>query len=79
MTLYDLSCACTLQGNIEIKVFNQAGEELESRCAREQVSFECVFTNTDDLEDCEVSYMYATKSADGTEWLVIELVQEADE
>lgn len=78
MTLYDLANACTLQGNIEIKVFDGDGNELESRFVRDETGFECSFTNTDDLEDCEVSYMHATKSLDGTEWLVVEVVKEEE-
>lgn len=76
MTLYDLSNALTLQGNIEIKVFDEAGNEKETRCFRDVEDFNCTCTDTNDLEDLEVTYMYATKSADGTEWMVIELKEE---
>ena len=72
MTLYDLSNSLTLQGNIEIKVFDDCNVK-ETRCFRNVEDFNCTCTDTNDLEDLNVIFMYAEKSADGTEWMVIEL------
>lgn len=76
MTLYDLTNSLALQGNIEIKVFDSEGNEKETRCFRDAESFSCNCTDTNDLEDHEVIYMYATKSADGTAWMVIEVTED---
>lgn len=76
MTLYELMNGLTLQGNIEIKVFDEADNEKETRCFRDMGDL--IGAPTDDLEDLEVTYMYATKGPDGTEWMVIELKEEED-
>ena len=78
MTLYELSQSFNLQGNIEIKVFDSEGNEKETRCFEGVDSFCCTCTDTNDLEDLEVTYMYATKSPDGEAWMVIE-VSETEE
>ena len=78
MTLKELSQSFNLQGNIEIKVFDPEGNEKETRCFKNEDTFCCTCTDTNDLEDLEVTYMYAIKSADGEAWMVIE-VSEAEE
>ena len=75
MTFYELTTSLTLQGNIEVKVFDADGDLKESRCFRDLNDFSCTCTDTNDLEECEVTYMYATKSADGEAWLVIEIAE----
>lgn len=73
MTFYELTTTITLQGNIEVKIFNNQGDEIENRFFRDLDDFNINCTDTDDLEDCEVTYIYCTKSADGTPWLTIEV------
>ena len=75
MTFYELTSTLTLQGNIEVKVFDTEGNEQESRCFRDLSDFDCTCTDTNDLEDYEVTYIYTTKSADGEAWLVVEVAE----
>lgn len=75
MTFYELTNTITIQGNVEVKVFDAKGNDKESRCFRNLSGFDCISTDTDDLEENEVAYMYATKSADGEVWLVIEIAE----
>ena len=77
MKLYELADTVTLQGNIIIKVFDGEGNEKESRFVRDSGGFDCAFDDADDLEDCEVSYMYPEKGI-GTAWLVIEVIQDKE-
>ena len=74
MTLYDLANTTTIQGNIEIKIFNADGIETECRFYRDQDDFNPLYNDCDDVEEYEVSYIYPRKSADGTTWLTIEIV-----
>lgn len=76
MTLYDLTNSTTVQGNIEIKVFDSQGSEKESRFFRDQDDFSCYMNDCDDMEDFRINYIYPTKGCDGTVWLVIELCDE---
>lgn len=73
MTFYELTTSITLQGNIEVKIFNSMGDEIESRCFRDLDDFSISCTDTEDLEDCEVTYVYSSKSCDGTPWLTVEV------
>lgn len=73
MTLYELANAVTLQGNIEIKVFDSNLNQIECRQFNHQEDFNCICNGCDDIEDLEVVYMYASKDDDGLEGLVIEL------
>ena len=75
MTLYDLTNETTLQGDVCIKVFDQDGNEKESRFFRDQCEFICYCNDVDDLENLEVSFIYPHKSPDGAAWLVIELTE----
>lgn len=75
MTLYDMANSMTIQGNIEVKVFDFEGE-LESRFFRDQDDFVPHWTDCEDIEDLTVTYMYAHKSYDGSVWLTIELTKE---
>lgn len=77
MTLYELADTVTLQGNIIIKVFDGEGNEKESRFVHESTGFNCICDDADDLEDCEVSYMYPERGT-GTAWLVIEVIREEE-
>ena len=79
MTLYDLVNSITLQGNIEIKIFNCMGDELEFRCFRDQDDFRLYYNDCEDIAEAEVTYLYPTKSCDGTEWLVVEVAVIGDE
>ncbi len=73
MTLYDLTTSFLIQGNISVKVFDEAGSEIESRFYRDQDDFDTNCTDAFELEDFEVTYMYPSKACDGTPWLVIEV------
>lgn len=75
MTLYELSDSLALQGNIEIKVFDDTDTESESRKFRDMDGFHTLM-NAPDLEYYDVTYMYANTDAFGTAWLVIEVREE---
>lgn len=77
MTLYELADTVALMGNIIIKVFDGDGNEKESRFVRDSGGFNCICDDADDLEDCEVSYMYPERGI-GTAWLVIEVIRETE-
>jgi hypothetical protein len=79
MTLYELCDNITIQGNIELKVFDSEGTEFDSHFFREEYEFHITYTAYTELEDLQVSYMYTTKSYDGTVWLVIEVTKEEEE
>jgi hypothetical protein len=76
MTLYDLTNVTTLQGNIEVKVFDAEGSEKEARFYRDQDDFTPHWCDAEDIEDLQVTYIYTTKSCDCTAWLVIELQED---
>lgn len=76
MTLYDLTNTATIQGNIEIKIFDQDGNEKESRFYRDQDDFTPFYEDCSDIEDCDIIYIYCTKSCDGAPWLVIEITRD---
>lgn len=76
MTLYELCDNITIQGNIELKVFDQEGNELDSYFFRDEYEFNITYTEHTELEDLPVSYMYTQKSYDGTAWFVIEVTRE---
>ena len=73
MTFYELTTAITLQSNVELVIYDSRGDELERRYFRDQDDFSTGYTDTEDLEECEVTYIYCTKSCDGTPWLVVEM------
>lgn len=75
MTLYELTNAATLQGNIEMKIFGEDGDEKESRFFLDQDDFFPAHEDCDDVEDFRVSYIYYSHGCDGTPWLVIEIVE----
>lgn len=75
MTLYELFNSVTLQGNIAVEVYDDAGS-----ASRKYTDF--YIRDVDDLstefdlesvEDLEVTYIYTTKSCDGKPWMHIEL------
>ena len=76
MKLYDLVNAMTIQGNIELAVFDANGEEIER----------ATFPYCDDLsccdiaeyEDFEVTYMFPNSTSSGRAWLTIEVQKEED-
>ena len=76
MTLHQLTNAMTIQGNVEIKIFAEDGTEIERRFLRDLYDFNCTCEDCDDIEDLEITYMYATKSLDSEAWLAIELLKE---
>ena len=77
MTLYELTNSMTLQGNICITVFSSDGNEKEQRHFRDQDDFSTFMNDAEDLDDLEVTYIYATRAYCETAWLNIE-VQEAE-
>lgn len=76
MTLYELTQSMTIQGNIEIKVFDADGRETDARFFPDEYDFDTTTHDADDIEDLRVTYMYTTKSYDGTPWLTIELTED---
>ena len=78
MKLNEVAQAITLQGNIEIKIFDDQGNEKESRLFQDLDNFDCASAHCTDLEGFEVTHMYATKNIFGTHRMVIE-VKEAPE
>lgn len=79
MTLYELTDNITLQGNIEIKIFNEQGNEEETRCYRDNDGFHCTCDDADDIEDLEVTYIYSTTNYGTGAWTVIEVIREEDQ
>jgi hypothetical protein len=73
MRLYELCSQIVIQGNIELAVFDEEGNEKERRFYRDQFDFDTNCTDAFDLEDLEVTYMFPNKGCDGSAWLVIEL------
>ena len=73
MKLYELCSAIIIQGNIELAVFDEEGNEKERRFYRDQFDFDTNCTDAFELEDLEVTYIYPAKAYDGTQWLVIEV------
>lgn len=73
MTLHDLTTSILIQGNIAVKVFDEAGNELDRRFYRDESDFDCNCNDCIDIEDLEVTYIYPSKAYDGTPWLVVEV------
>ena len=73
MKLYELCSAIIIQGNIELKVFDEEGNEKEARTYRDQFDFDTNTTDAFELEDLEVIYMYPMDAYDRKPWLVIEV------
>lgn len=74
MYLYEICSQVIIQGNICVKVFHN-GQEEDSRYYRDMDDFDSFSADIDDLEECEVRYIYPTKACDGTQWLVIEVAE----
>lgn len=79
MTLYELCEEITLQGNIELKVFDQQGTEINSHFFHDESDFHITYTEHIELEDLPVSFIYPTKGYNGSVWLVIEVTAEDEE
>lgn len=78
MTFYELTNSMTIQGNIEVVIYNGFWDEI----SRSRFALEDVFYSSRMEEDCdnlEVHFLYSTKKDDGEPWLVIELVKDEDE
>lgn len=75
MTLYELTNTVTVQGNIEIRIFDTNGNEKESRYFRDQDDFNTRYEDSDDLDDFTITYIYHSRGYDGTPWLVIEITE----
>ena len=78
MTFYELTNSMTIQGNIEVVIFDGAWEEI----SRSKFYLEDDFYSSQMEEDCddlEVHFLYSTKKDDGEPWLVIELEKEDEE
>jgi hypothetical protein len=75
MTLFDLSFSILIQGNVAVKVFDESGNEKESRFYSGQSDFDTNCCDAFELEDLEVTYIYPSKAPDGTPWLVIEVTE----
>lgn len=80
MKLYELTLTydVTLQGNIEIKVFDTDHNELESRFFLNNDGLSCSCDGLTDIEDSEIWYIYAERGHDGTPWLVVEVIRETE-
>lgn len=78
MTLYELCNNITLQGNIEIKLFDSQGNELESILFPDEWDFNITYTHPE-LEDLEISYIYTTRGLNGSHWMTIEIIKEDEE
>lgn len=68
MKFYDLCSDVTLQGNIEIDIYED-GKEVGNRYFRDETGFDSYSNDCEDLDDYEVFYMYC----DSNGWLVIEV------
>lgn len=79
MTLYELCDNITIQGNIELKVFDRDGTELDTHFFPDEYSFHITYTALTELEELPVSYIYPSKSYDGKVWLTIEVTTEDEE
>lgn len=75
MTLYELTNQITLQGNIEVIVFDEKGNEKETRFIPDVDDLDVYCYDIDDLEELEVKYMYAKKEF-GIYKMVIEITEE---
>jgi hypothetical protein len=73
MKLYELCTQMIIQGNIELVVFDEHGEEKERRWYHDQTDFDTNCTDAYDLEDLEVTYIFPQKASGGSVWLVIEV------
>jgi hypothetical protein len=71
MKLYELCSQMIIQGNIELIVFDEDGNETERRFYHDQDDFDTNCTDAFDLEDLEVTYIYPTKAPGGSVWLNI--------
>ena len=71
MTLHDLTSSATLQGNININIWED-GDEVESRYFKDQIDFDCYCNDCDDVEDCEITHMYS-ENCNGVAWMVIDV------
>lgn len=79
MTLYDLTTSILIQGNVAIKVFDEAGNELVQRFYHDQSDLDCNCNDCFDIEECEVTYIYTSKACDGSAWLVIEVEENPED
>ena len=79
MTLYELCEEITLQGNIELKVFDQEGNEKTAHFFHDETDFHIAYTEHTDLEDLPVSFIYPTKGYNGSVWLVVEVTEEDED
>ena len=75
MKLGDLYNAITIQGDVEIKVFDSDGNEEETRRFHD-TDICCICACTSDLEDLEVAYVYAASDKNGTPRMVIEVTKD---
>ncbi len=74
MTLYNLTQSMTIQGNIEIAVFDAEGNEKERHFIRN--SDDLCYDGIDEFEDLKVTFMFPSKGYDGSVWLNIEVQEE---
>lgn len=78
MTFYELTNSMTIQGNIEIALFNEKWDELEREYFPNEDDFYSNSFCDGEYDDCEVRFMYAQQTDNGIGYLVIELVKEED-
>jgi hypothetical protein len=64
-----------IQGNIELIVFDEHGNETERRWFYDQTDFDTNCNDASDLDDLEVTYIYPTKAPGGSVWLNIEVME----
>lgn len=79
MTLYDLANSATIQGNVEIALIDDNGNDV--RRVRLEIVDDLsgeLFRDLYDLEDREVKYIFP-RIIDREPWITIELTTEGDE
>ena len=74
MTLYDLVNSMTIQGNIELAVFDSEGAEKERHFIRN--TDDLCYDDISDYEDLKVTFMFPNKGYDGSVWLNIEVQED---
>ena len=76
MTLYELVENITICGNINIVVFDEAGEREKEIHLAAVDCLDCYCNDLEEVEDLEVTYIYHERGPAGMAWVVIELQKE---
>ena len=78
MTFYELTNSMTIQGNIEIALFDESYNELDREYFPNEDDFYSHSFCDGEYDDCEVRFMFPQQTSNGISYLVIELVKEED-